>query len=285
MQQLRRLPGIHPAFLLFLAVLLAAPLGRAWADEGPWTVSEATGGATIQTNGTGTQPLVVGTRIIPGSKVRTDGNGRVVLTRGRTSMTLSPNGLTEVPADSDQGARTTILQRLGTLLLKVDKRPEQHFEVKTPYLAAVVKGTTFTVNVNDAGSSVHVVEGAVEVGDFDSGQVAMVRPGQTAKVSSQPGGGLSVTGKGDQSSSRGPAKKDEGGQDEAKGDKKKSAQNGKSGPAAKLLASVDFFGGHSILATGVDIDRIIQFRPPGPCIALLRKFLRSDRGQTVKATA
>ena len=89
---------------------------------------------------------------------------------------------------------TRIVQNLGTLLLKIEKRPEQHFEVKTPYLAAIVKGTTFTVSVDKSGGAVHVVSGLVQIHDPVSGQTGLVRPGRTGVVSSRPGGGLKISG-------------------------------------------------------------------------------------------
>ncbi len=225
MRLTRRLSALPLTLFLILTLVLVLPAGPSLADDGPWVVSETSGAATIQFNGTGPQALAVGAAVPPGSQVRTGPNGRVTLSRGNSSMTLSPNSHTEVPADSDSGARTTIMQRLGSLLLKVDKRPEQHFEVKTPYLAAVVKGTTFTVNVDNAGASVHVVEGAVEVGSLAGGPPQMVRPGQTARVSSQPGAGVEVTGKGAKSSSRAPAQDNDGG-NTAQGDSTETAEKG-----------------------------------------------------------
>jgi hypothetical protein len=78
----------------------------------------------------------------------------------------------------------------------VERRNVKHFEVETPYLAAVVKGTQFRVSVNAAGTRVEVLRGQVEVADFKSGQIAQVMPGQaaTAFVHGKPG--LSLSGSG-----------------------------------------------------------------------------------------
>jgi hypothetical protein len=54
--------------------------------------------------------------------------------------------------------------------------------VDTPYLAAVVKGTTFTVSVGATGASVHVHEGAVEVATNDRRQSILTRTGQISNV-------------------------------------------------------------------------------------------------------
>jgi len=201
---------------LFLAILLLAGAlvggaGSALAlDAGPWLVTEVAGEARLASVGGAPRALRVGDEVAPGYAVETGADGRAILTRDGTSMTLSANGRLEIPTTHQNGVRTTVFQRLGTVLLNVDKRPEQHFQVDTPYLAAVVKGTTFTVNVGAAGAEVHLVEGAVEVGAFGSGEVALLRPGQTALVGIDASAPLKVME--GQSSGAAPAQRDQQGQ-------------------------------------------------------------------------
>ena len=172
-----------------LVVLSAGDL----AAEQPWTVTEVSGQANLVDPAVGTNPVSQGDRVLAGHQIETGFNGRVVMARGDSTVTISPNSRTELPADA-QGGRTTLFQALGAILLKIEKRAEQHFEVQTPYLAAVVKGTTFTVTAGAAQSAVHVVEGAVEVGSFATGDVALVRPGQTATVGAGSNAGVSLLG-------------------------------------------------------------------------------------------
>ena len=61
-----------------------------------------------------------------------------------------------LPAEKKEGLSTTIMQQAGSILLEVEKRNVKHFEVETPYLAAVVKGTQFRVTVNAGSTSVDV---------------------------------------------------------------------------------------------------------------------------------
>jgi hypothetical protein len=132
----------------------------------------------------------------PGDSIRTGRNGRVLLIRGTETILIAPNSAIGIPLEARSGLSTTIIQRAGSILLDVEKRNNNHFEVETPYLAAVVKGTQFRVTLADEGTSVDVLSGKVEVADFKSGQFVMTLPGQNAKVLMQGLIGLSLTGAG-----------------------------------------------------------------------------------------
>ncbi len=132
----------------------------------------------------------------PGDTVRTGRNGRVLLRRGEETMLVSPNSVVGMPAESKEGLSTTIVQQAGSILLEVEKRNVKHFEVETPYLAAVVKGTQFRVTINAGSTSVDVIRGQVEVADFRSGQIAQVMPGQHATSFMEGKVGLSLSGSG-----------------------------------------------------------------------------------------
>ena len=116
--------------------------------------------------------------------------------RGEETILVSPNSVIGLPAEKKDGLSTTIVQQAGSILLEVEKRNVKHFEVETPYLAAVVKGTQFRVTVNAASTSVDVIRGQVEVADFRSGQIAQVMPGQVATAFSHGKPGLSLSGSG-----------------------------------------------------------------------------------------
>ena len=94
---------------------------------------------------TGAQPVSLGKDEVlkPGDNIRTGRNGRVLLVRGEETILISPNSVIGLPAEKKEGLSTTIVQQAGSILLEVEKRNVKHFEVETPYLAAVVKGTQF----------------------------------------------------------------------------------------------------------------------------------------------
>ena len=116
-----------------------------------------------------------GSSLAIGDNISTGPNGRVLLTRGTETILVSPNSSIGIPEKKGE-LSTTITQRAGTILLEVEKRNVKHFEVETPYLAAVVKGTQFRVSVNGKGTKVKVLRGQVQVADFKSGQYALVIP-------------------------------------------------------------------------------------------------------------
>src|SRR5690606_19555204 len=109
--------------------------------------------------------------------------------------TLSSNSRIRVPAG--QGQETglfDLLHEWGNAIFRIEKKPTPHFSVGTPYLAAVVKGTTFSITVSDQGTSLQVTEGAVETSTLDGGARDLIRPGIVAVVSSSDRYRLTVQG-------------------------------------------------------------------------------------------
>ncbi|MDR3465179.1 MAG: FecR family protein [Xanthobacteraceae bacterium] len=191
-----RFQGVQFRAAAAAAVLfLAAAGGAAAADGGSWSVSKATGSVWIVADGAEPASLGPASELKPGDAIRTGANGRVLLTRGEESILIAPNSAVTIPSAPDKGLQTTILQQAGSILLEVEKKNVQHFEVATPTLAAVVKGTRFRVTVGPAGTSVAVLRGQVEVADFRSGEIAQVHPGQAA-TSRDDHGGLTLSGAG-----------------------------------------------------------------------------------------
>ncbi|HYI28845.1 MAG TPA: FecR family protein, partial [Bradyrhizobium sp.] len=140
--------------------------------------------------------LIAGATLKPGDNVRTGQNGRALLMRGQETILISPNSAIGIPKARKEGLSTSIIQQSGSILLEVEKRNVKHFEVETPYLAAVVKGTQFRVTVDNSQSRVDVLRGQVEVMAFKSGQYALVKPGQAAQVAVQGSSVLSLSGTG-----------------------------------------------------------------------------------------
>ena len=166
------------------------------AQDLSWRVNKVSGDIWVTSSGVLQASLTLNALLKPGDSIRTGRNGRVLLIRGTETILIAPNSDIGIPLETKSGLSTTIIQRAGSILLDVEKRNNNHFEVEIPYLAAVVKGTQFRVTLADEGAAVDVLSGKVEVADFKSGQFAMTLPGQTAKVLLQGLVGLSLTGSG-----------------------------------------------------------------------------------------
>lgn len=183
-------------FFVAVLVLLACQISvveRAAAADGTaaWSVASVSGKAQLRATAQAWQPLAKGQKVAVGQPIRTGDDGRVLLSRGDESVTIAPNSSFEMKPAAD-GMLTTIFQKVGTLMFRVHKMPNRHFEVKTPYLVAAVKGTHFTVSVDSSGGAVHVTEGLVQVADLNGADKVLVRPGITASVSSQRGSRVQI---------------------------------------------------------------------------------------------
>jgi hypothetical protein len=170
-------------------------LETAQAQDNPWRVAKVSGEAWVSAGGVQQASVSPQGNLRPGDSVRTGRNGRVLLVRGAESILVSPNSAISLPEVGRPGM-SSVIQQAGSILLEVEKRNVQHFEVETPYLAAVVKGTRFRVSIEGGRARVDVVRGQVQVADFRSGQFALVLPGQSARASFGQTTGLRLSGQG-----------------------------------------------------------------------------------------
>ena len=145
--------------ILAMTLALGATSSALAADDGAWSVTKSSG--EVWMTAAGAQPVSLKQEEIlkPGDTIRTGRNGRVLLVRGEETILVAPNSVIGLPAEKKEGLTTTIVQQAGSILLEVEKRNVKHFEVETPYLAAVVKGTQFRVSVNASSTSVDVLGG------------------------------------------------------------------------------------------------------------------------------
>jgi len=152
------------------------------AQAQDWEVVKVSGQAWIQSEQPQKIALTKKQKLKSGDQIQTGANGRILLKRGKETIMVFPNSVMSLPKKAPEPGKTQILHQSGELLLDVEKRNVKHFEVNTPYLAAVVKGTQFIVSVDDKGANVAVVKGKVEVSNFSTGRFVLVQPGQTAMV-------------------------------------------------------------------------------------------------------
>lgn len=163
------------------ALLFATTSNAALAQSLTWRISEAAGAVSVR-RGDALRPAVRDAVLAPGDAVVTGAGGRAVLVHDRDFVTVSANSRVTVPASQEASGFTQIIQNIGNAIFRIEKLKTPHFGVKTPYLAAVVKGTTFSVTVDGTGTSLQVVEGAVEVATLDGGAKDLIRPGAVATI-------------------------------------------------------------------------------------------------------
>ena len=165
-------------FLCLMTLLFAVP---AFADD--WQVNRVRGEVT-QKVGSNWQSVQRGD-IIPNDRyLKTGEDGRVGLVRSNETIELEGNTQIRIQ-DAGPDRMTSVLQDFGVVAIEAERRNVMHFSVQTPFLAAVVKGTRFTVRSDRSSASVSVDRGLVQVQDTRNDLVADVRPGQAATVSSQ----------------------------------------------------------------------------------------------------
>ncbi|NOT42055.1 MAG: FecR domain-containing protein [Alphaproteobacteria bacterium] len=162
---------------------------NARADEG-WRVVDTAG--VVRVGGPGFMPVALSReQQLPADAWIQTASGRAVLVRGHETVIVEPNSRVQLPGTAVNG-NTQVLQTIGSAIYKIGKQKKPHFQVDTPYMAAVVKGTAFTVTVSDEEASVAVTEGLVEISTPDQSDVEFVRPGFTALVSRDNGSDIVI---------------------------------------------------------------------------------------------
>lgn len=174
-------------------VLLASPAMAKENGPARWTVTQASGDVRVVRNGLQPASLQVRASLAPGDVVATGATGRVVLVRGGDYVVVAPGSRLLLPKQETSGF-TRLLQQVGTMLYKVQHTGVPHFEVKTPLLAAVVKGTSFTVVVDDKRAAVQVTDGLVEVSSADGAARQLVEKGVTVYVGHDRPGAIVTVG-------------------------------------------------------------------------------------------
>ncbi|MEO9468684.1 FecR family protein [Parasphingorhabdus sp.] len=171
-------------------ILTASPV---LAETPKWKISESNGTVNVLRSGV-SKIAISGGSLQAGDIVSTAGKSRAVLVRGQEYVVVSPNSRVRISAPKQSGGIMQFFQEIGNAVFRIDKKATPHFGVETPYLAAVVKGTTFSVTVTDTGSAVQVTEGAVQVSTPDGGATQLLSPGMIGMVSNDQRFKLVITG-------------------------------------------------------------------------------------------
>ena len=175
------------------AALLICASSQAIAQSSGWMVSEVSGPVFVDRDGKRVAARR-GATVEVGDTIATGARARAVLVHQNDFVTVASNSRVRIPKESKNSSITQFFQEIGNAIFRVEKKGTPHFKVDTPYLAAVVKGTTFSVTVGAEGSSLQVTEGLVEVSTLDGGARDLVRPGDVAMISAGDKYRLSISG-------------------------------------------------------------------------------------------
>src|SRR5437868_8820862 len=135
-----------PALILMsLNLVLASPADAGGQQMNKWVVTQLSGDARVVHPGLQPAALKVHAEISAGDTLLTGPTGRATLVRGGDYILVAPHSELRLPSGVQASGFTRVIENLGTMLFKVQHTGVPHFAVDTPMLAAVVKGTTFTV--------------------------------------------------------------------------------------------------------------------------------------------
>ena len=167
----------------FFGALLIVCASPAMAkDAAAWVVTQKSGDVRVIRDGVQPASVQVRSALSAGDVVATGTNGRAMLTRGDDYVVVAPGSRLLLPKEDKKSGFTRLVQQVGTMLYKVKHTGVPHFAVETPMLAAVVKGTSFTVVADDRRAVVQVTEGLVEVTSATGNSRRLVEGGMTVYV-------------------------------------------------------------------------------------------------------
>ncbi len=115
-------------------------------------------------------------------EVETGANDAASFTLPNSFIEVAPNTMMRIvsPEPRDVGIMQRVLQQSGSALFSVQKGSVDRFQVETPFLVSVVKGTIFNVLVDESGATVALHEGRLLVTSIDGTKRANLEPGGVA---------------------------------------------------------------------------------------------------------
>jgi hypothetical protein len=170
-------------FAAVAATFLSVSVSAATAAE--WRITRVSGDVRVH----GVDQVWVKARrmqvLKPGESVWTGRRSRAQIETEDGSVILRSGSLVKVPAQRLPDDATVLFQGKGNVKAKVEKRDKRHFSIQTPYLAAVVKGTEFTIDMGSQTTSLSVNRGSVGAVSVGSRQEVSVGAGQALSMANK----------------------------------------------------------------------------------------------------
>src|SRR5262245_48403182 len=156
-------------------------------------VSGLSGNASARLGSAPFERLAIGDLVPAGSDIRTAHGTVVFLSRRGDRIVIQPDTELHIAEPQAGGLLTQFFQSFGNVFYDVEPRSSRSFGVRSPYMAAVVKGTRFLVTVDRDQNTVRVDEGRVLVASSDGESSVLVGAGNVATVKRSGEGGVQTT--------------------------------------------------------------------------------------------
>lgn len=170
-----------PFIVALWAGIMLATFGSVSAAE--WRVEKISGDVRVHGASEKWIPAKPGQILNSGDSVWTGQASRAQLATDDGTVLLKPRTLVKIPSRRLARGMTVLYQAKGEITAKVRKKKSNHFSVETPFLAAVVKGTEFTIEIKSDHSRLSVKSGIVGATDTSTGESIDVTAGQSITVS------------------------------------------------------------------------------------------------------
>ena len=121
------------------------------------------------------------TTVLLPARIVTGRDGSVGLTQAGTKVSVANDTDVEIPAEAvDGNLIARLVQHRGNVFYDVAPRDLGKLRVETPFLVAVIKGTQFNVAVDEAGTTISLFEGSLEIRTPDDSDVIHLNAGEIA---------------------------------------------------------------------------------------------------------
>ena len=164
--------------VLVAVVLSSGAVSAARAEH--ITITRMSGSVTVLADGSKVDARV-GASLATPLRIETASDGSLHIEQESSALDIGPNSVVVLPQTAPTSKWERIRQEVGRVLYSVKPRKTRSFEVETPYLVSVVKGTTFSVAIDERSATVALLEGSVELSSPEIDQPLLLKPNQSAR--------------------------------------------------------------------------------------------------------
>jgi len=165
-------PSIATSLLLSLCVSAHATSVTVVSSHGSVNITQADHVVRVSDSGQLTLP----------AQIKTGADGAIDLKDRESQIHIGPNSTVALPDTAPSGGLVDhYLQSAGSALYNIQGRHGRPMSVETPYLVSVVKGTVFTISVEDGAARVTLMEGSLEVSAPGVNQHVLLKANQSIR--------------------------------------------------------------------------------------------------------